>query len=295
MSLTLVRRLPKDTSYSGANQYRALVACTCGAEYETGFYSYKKYSSCRRCAYDSRTVADRVSQTFLGRVQRAAVRRNIDFSLTLDEANEVLSRQGNRCVYTGRELETLPKADVNFSLDRVDSSMGYSIDNVQFVYKPINVMKHVLTDEDFVNNICMILRNREAPACPPAPTSHAKQYRGTDHISLEQFNGIKANAKRRGIDFQLSIQDVEDQYMAQGGLCDFTLQPVEFKVGASGTASIDRVDSSLGYAVDNICIVHKDINFMKSLMTEDEFFMLCEEIYLWAVVLGCPNNKKRND
>jgi hypothetical protein len=39
------------------------------------------------------------------------------------------------------------------SLDRIDSSKGYTIDNVQWVHKTVNLMKRELNQQDFID-IC---------------------------------------------------------------------------------------------------------------------------------------------
>jgi hypothetical protein len=41
------------------------------------------------------------------------------------------------------------------------------------------------------------------------------------------------------------------------------------------TASIDRIDSSLGYTKDNIQIVHRDVNMMKSKYSQEHFIAVC--------------------
>jgi hypothetical protein len=38
----------------------------------------------------------------------------------------------------------------NWSLDRIDSSLGYIEGNVQWIYKEIQFMKRVLSQEDFI-------------------------------------------------------------------------------------------------------------------------------------------------
>ena len=40
---------------------------------------------------------------------------------------------------------------VTQSLDRIDSTKGYTIDNVQWVHKYINLMKHQLTQQQFID------------------------------------------------------------------------------------------------------------------------------------------------
>ena len=46
----------------------------------------------------------------------------------------------------------------------------------------------------------------------------------------------------------------------------------------SYTASIDRIDSSLGYIEGNVQWVHKDINIMKNKYDQDYFIQMCKLI-----------------
>ena len=51
------------------------------------------------------------------------------------------------------------------------------------------------------------------------------------------------------------------------------------KKGCSNlTASLDRIDSSLGYVKNNVQWVHKDINKMKQELNENYFKNLCKII-----------------
>ena len=45
-----------------------------------------------------------------------------------------------------------------------------------------------------------------------------------------------------------------------------------------GTASLDRIDSSRGYVIDNIQWVHKDINWLKNDWSQKEFIELCSRV-----------------
>lgn len=44
------------------------------------------------------------------------------------------------------------------------------------------------------------------------------------------------------------------------------------------TASLDRIDSSRGYEIDNIQWVHKDVNKMKMGLSQNEFIDICKII-----------------
>ena len=47
---------------------------------------------------------------------------------------------------------------------------------------------------------------------------------------------------------------------------------------SDGTASLDRIDSSKGYTIDNVQWVHKKVNMMKKDMSDSEFIAWCNEI-----------------
>lgn len=46
----------------------------------------------------------------------------------------------------------------------------------------------------------------------------------------------------------------------------------------SYTASIDRIDSALGYVEGNVQWVHKDINMMKNKYNQEYFIQMCKLI-----------------
>jgi hypothetical protein len=43
-------------------------------------------------------------------------------------------------------------------LDRIDSNLGYVVGNVQWVLKEINIMKHTMSHDYFIN-LCSIISN----------------------------------------------------------------------------------------------------------------------------------------
>jgi hypothetical protein len=77
------------------------------------------------------------------------------------------------------------------------------------------------------------------------------------------------------------MQDLADQWVAQEGKCAISGVPLTLKAHKrdhTGTASVDRIDSKLGYTKDNIQWVHKTVNQMKMDLEESEFFDWCNKI-----------------
>lgn len=101
------------------------------------------------------------------------------------------------------------------------------------------------------------------------------------------FCRTKIGAEKRGLEFAITLEDLEAQWRKQGGRCSYT--GIELTAGAAAdttlyTASIDRVDSSIGYVVGNFEFVHKVVNFAKGCMSRVDFLGLCARI---ATVDSC--------
>lgn len=87
------------------------------------------------------------------------------------------------------------------------------------------------------------------------------------------FKSLRTGAIKRGLAFDIIIRDMTDCFEKQNGLCVLTGVPICIE---DGTASLDRIDSNLGYSTENIQWLYKPINFMKSSFEESEFVRLCK-------------------
>jgi hypothetical protein len=100
-------------------------------------------------------------------------------------------------------------------------------------------------------------------------------YKGTKHITKTYFSQIKLNAKKRNLKFKLSINDLDNLLEKQNFSCYLSGQKITVH---NKTASLDRIDSSQGYIIDNVAWIHKDIQRMKSNFTVDYFINICNKI-----------------
>lgn len=75
-----------------------------------------------------------------------------EFTITIEEAWNLFLKQDRKCALSGMELEfgKTNKDHFTASLDRIDSSKGYTIDNVQWLHKHVNWMKNTFSQEYFV-------------------------------------------------------------------------------------------------------------------------------------------------
>lgn len=110
---------------------------------------------------------------------------------------------------------------------------------------------------------------------------------GYKDIYGKQFLKVKQNAERRGINFEITIEDLQEQWETQNGLCAYSgikLKKWEKSEDTNATMSLDRIDSSKGYTKSNIQWIHKDINNMKMGIDEKSFLKYCCEIVKYK---GC--------
>jgi hypothetical protein len=107
---------------------------------------------------------------------------------------------------------------------------------------------------------------------------------GTKGIPTRYYSRTKDGAKKRDLPFELSNEQMYSLYLAQTQSCALTGVPISF---TANNASLDRIDSSGGYTVNNVQWVHKDINRMKNVFPQEHFVSLCHAV---ASNTPKPNN-----
>lgn len=91
--------------------------------------------------------------------------RGIFFNLTIDYIWELLVSQNHKCALSGRDIIIAADSSQTASLDRIDSSKGYIVGNLQWLHKDVNRAKNVMPQTDFVKmcqNVVANLKNNEA-------------------------------------------------------------------------------------------------------------------------------------
>lgn len=119
---------------------------------------------------------------------------------------------------------------------------------------------------------CGCLLHRKGKAHP--------NWDGCGEISGSIFSRIQTHAKRRKIEFDVAIDYLWDLFQEQKGKC--ALSAVDLVLPKHQlidcTASLDRIDSSIGYVEGNVQWVHKDVNFMKQQFEQHYFIEMCFRI-----------------
>jgi hypothetical protein len=117
-----------------------------------------------------------------------------------------------------------------------------------------------------------------------------KGARNFSYTGYEQVTGtfvcyLKDQAKRRGKEFNLTAKQLWDLWELQKGKCalsgiDLTITLTSGVNQTKVTASLDRIDSNVGYVEGNVQWVHKKINIMKNNLDDSTFIQFCRKVYL---------------
>lgn len=123
------------------------------------------------------------------------------------------------------------------------------------------------------------LLNGDSRSCGckrPGGTSHYK-WTGCGELDGNHWNQIVRNATgkkgRAAFIISITIEDAWNLFLAQDRKCALT--GLQIQLGSERTASLDRIDSSIGYVPGNVQWVHKDINRMKNTFPQGKFIALC--------------------
>jgi DNA-binding CsgD family transcriptional regulator len=124
-----------------------------------------------------------------------------------------------------------------------------------------------------VTNSCNLLKRKRGTKSCGCAKSHIEW----KIIPLFVWSTIIGKARYRGIDFEISREYGEMLFEKQKGLCALSGIPIIMpKIKKQKrTASLDRIDSKIGYVPGNVQWVHNRINSMKSSMNENDFIELC--------------------
>ncbi|MBN1183452.1 MAG: hypothetical protein JXB49_14260 [Bacteroidales bacterium] len=107
-------------------------------------------------------------------------------------------------------------------------------------------------------------------------------YKGYEEINGKYWGTIKNRAKKRGYSINVSMEYAWKLYLQQNRKCALSGLPIIFatsnKKSSETTASLDRIDSKVGYVEGNVQWVHKDVNIMKNVFNQKHFILLCKLI-----------------
>ena len=149
-----------DKSFRGNTYWYCL--CKCGKKKDVLGDTLRRGSS-RSCGciprargirHHNRTGYKGITGDFWDYIKRQAISRGLEFSITIEQAWNILEKQQFKCALSGIAIDlpkdSYSKKESSTSLDRIDSSKGYTIDNIQWLDKRVNIMKNKFDQREFI-------------------------------------------------------------------------------------------------------------------------------------------------
>lgn len=201
-------------------------------------------------------------QTVQGRFrtyQDGASKRNIPFLITTEDFLTFWQRP---CHYCGDVIKTI-------GLDRLDAKAGYCLSNIVSCCATCNVSKNGMSNTPFITRMTAIYDNIFVGKTEPSADliAHENSLKhGSSKIPWRQtLNGrlsrYKESSRARGSEFNMTCDEFASFWQIP---CRYCLCEIQ-------TVSLDRIDSDVEYRIDNVVSCCKTCNFLKHVMSIDDF------------------------
>jgi len=135
---------------------------------------YNRRNDCKKCVID-RSARNSISyvplheRDIISRFKNLCTKarlRTKEFNLIDADLLDLWDKQDGRCAYTKLPLLATANQFNTVSLDRVDSSKGYVVGNIQLVCSAINKMKQEYTEEMFLLFCLLVTQNNKLSESP---------------------------------------------------------------------------------------------------------------------------------
>lgn len=239
-------------------------------------------------------------------MKKSAKHRKQECCATLTDLKVLWEKQKGICPYTGWNLVLLPcttdyesvRLTTNrASVDRIDSSQGYTPDNIQFVAVIANFAKNAFPEEDLINfchdvcKYCKLDTNNYTNLIETSSKAaeHLFSVNRRDEYSpfRQHLKLARRRVKSHGRECTITLQYLKELWEQQDAICPYT----GWKLDNPETtghwhnnqlhpkrASLDRIDSSLGYVPGNVQFVSVMANFGKRDFHEEELLKFCQAV-----------------
>lgn len=140
------------------NKHRNGLNCTCKKCYK------EIYGRNRKQVKESDSL-DKLLKIRLHDAQVRAKKKNLFINITLDHLKKLWNKQNGKCALTNflmtYYLFNGKRNSYNLSIDRIDPTKGYEIDNIQLVCSTANMIKGELDIKELNEFCCAIIKNNK--------------------------------------------------------------------------------------------------------------------------------------
>lgn len=141
--------------------------CKCGRKKQIRLDNLKnnKNAQCINCR--GRKYIGKISGHVFSHIKSSAKKRNIEFNITKEYIWDLYVKQNGKCKLTGWNIDFADTKHeqkhgvTTASLDRIDSSKGYVIGNLQWLHKDVNRMKQIFGQEYIIEIARAITENHK--------------------------------------------------------------------------------------------------------------------------------------
>jgi len=166
------------TPKSHGNEWRAICKCICGKEIDVRPAALKEscsrqIKSCGCRQYENRCRKgeskqfkgyEEMNASYVSNAKRRAERRGFEFNVDAKFLWELYLKQEKKCALSGVAIFFYTRSKNrkigNISLDRIDSSKGYTKDNVQWLHKDVNNLKMDFDQKEFLEWCKKIVKHK---------------------------------------------------------------------------------------------------------------------------------------
>jgi len=139
-----------------------------------------------------------------------------------------------------------------------------------------------------VKGYCLLDGNTKSCGCSARRKGKDHpNFAGHEEISSSLWHSLCHGATSRNLEFQITIEEIWQLFLKQNRKCALSGIKLQFaqtrKTYNQTTASLDRIDSTKGYAINNVQWVHKKINQIKMNMDQSEFIDWCQKITTYQI------------
>jgi len=202
-----------------------------------------------------------------------------EVTITIDDLLNMWQTQEGECYLTKIKMDTVSseRSLKNVSIDQIDAGKGYSLNNIGLCCESINLSKMQMTKDEFIEQLKLAgknIKDKFYENIIPLNdlTNDCKNY------LLTLFNNKKLTNK-------IGIDNIINLCKKQGGKCAITgiemtnYKNTNIKYRCSTNISVDKINSELGYVLDNIQLTCLWANTGKLIYTNEEYRNLLLEGY----------------